>query len=775
MSDFCHLHCHTEYSLFEGCIRIEDLCSRAVEYKMPAVSITDSGNLFGGMKLYSKAREYGIKPIIGCEVNLAPEKVTDRDSFNYHLVLLAMDLHGYQNLVRLVSAGWMKGFYYKPRVDKDMLHTYSNGLIALSACMEGEVQYLLRTKGFDHALEAARQYASIFPDRFYLELEASGLKEQAEVNGRLMEMSEKTGLPMVATNDCRYLTPQDAEAYAALRCIQKNKRLDHHDLNSRELYFKSPEEMEKEFSHCPTALENVQKIIEQCGLDLEYPKRHLPKYTPSAEDTLDKELMALSEKGLEEKLANFPYEVDRDEYFTRLDKELKVICEQGESWYFLVVHDYVSWAKSRGIVVGPGRGFATGSMTAYALGITGVDPIRHRLYFEKFFNTKTGLKDIDVDFCHERRKEVFEYLREKYGQANAVYPSVFVASKARVVLRDVGQVMGFSLDQVEQITSLIPEKIGITVSKALEMEPALRNLMNDNEEMQRYLDICKRLDRLVRHVSIHAAGIVISNEKLQSYLPLYSDQNKAIVSQYDWDDLRRLGFVKFDFLGLKYLSLISRTLDLIKGNNKQIPNMENLSLDDTLTFDLLDGGLTEGVFQLESSGMRNALMDLTPTCFEDIIALHAIYRPAFLQNGMDKDFIKRKHGLVSVEYPHPDLEPILNETHGLIIYQEQLIEIAHTLAGYSLEEGDTLRRVLGKKEATTMAEQREKFIQKARDKGLDQLTAKHVFELMEKFAGYTFCKSHSVAYSMIAYQTAYLKAHYPEEFQRALSMVFNNQ
>jgi len=779
MSRFAHLHCHTEYSLYEGCIRIEELCSRAVEYKMPAVSITDSGNLFGAMKLYSRARQYGIKPIIGCEVNLVPGKVTDRDRFSYHLVLLAMDLRGYQNLVKLVSAGWTQGFYYKPRVDKKMLQTYSDGIIALSACLKGEVQYLLRAKGFDHGLEAARQYARIFPDRFYLELEAGGLEEQAEVNDRLMEMSEKTGLPLVAANDCRYLTPQDAEAHVVLKCIQENESLDLHDLNNldtRELYFKSPEEMEKEFTHCPKAMENVQKIVELCNLDLDFPKRHLPKYKPIVEDTLDKELIALSQKGLEKKLAGLPYAADRDKYFSRLDKELKTICEQGESWYFLVVHDYVAWAKSRVIAVGPGRGSAPGSITGYVLGITGVDPIRHRLHFEIFFNTKrAGMKDIVVDLCQERREEVFDYVRKKYGRDSVVYFSAFVFMKARRVLRSVGRVMGLSPEQVERIVSLIPEELHMTVSKALEMEPALYSIMNDHEEMHKYFDICKRLDGLVSHVSTHAAGIVISDEDLQDYLPLYRAKEKELVAQYDCNDLDGLGFARFDLLGLKYLSLISRTLDLIKARNKKAPDTDNLPLDDSRTFFLLGQGDTDGVFQMESDGIRQYLMEIKPEHLEDLTALLALYRPGPLESGMLSDFIKRRHGRSPAEYAHAEMEDILKETHGMIIYHEQVMEIAHKIAGYSLEDAEILRRDLIRRKPDVLIQQKEQFIKGATQKNVSLKTAGQIFDMMKQAAPYGYLKAHSIAYAMISYQTAYLKAHFPEEFQQAGDILFGKE
>ncbi|RQD65542.1 MAG: DNA polymerase III subunit alpha [Desulfonatronovibrio sp. MSAO_Bac4] len=768
---FTHLHCHTEYSLLDGAIRIEDLCSRAVDLGMPAVSITDHGNLFGALTFYLTAKKYGVKPIIGCEVYVAKDHQA-RDTLRHHLVLLAMNNTGYQNLVKIVTKGWLHGFYYKPRIDKEVLRNYSEGLIALSACLQGEVQHVMRRRGFDHALESAKHYADIFPDRFYLELEANGIKEQEDVNEKLIEMSEKTGLPLVATNDCHYLTAADVEAHDTLLCIQTNAKINDESrmrFDTGELYLKSPEEMEKEFSHCPMALESVESIINKCDIELEVGQNHFPRYEPSREKTLDEEFVTLAREGLEERIKTLSYEIDRDEYYKRLDEEVGIICDKGYPGYFLIVQDFINWAKDQGIPVGPGRGSAAGSLAAYALGITDLDPIKYTLLFERFLNVeRASMPDIDVDFCYDRREEVIHYVSEKYGHDSVAQITTFGTMKAKAVIRDVGRAMGISLAQVDKIAKLIPDELKMTLSKALEMEPDLRKMMEEDERIAKLIDIGKRLEGLVRHASTHAAGIVISDKAMEEYLPLYKGKKGEIVTQYDMKRVEKVGLIKFDFLGLKTLTVISDALELIKIGNKTVPDVNKLPLDDELTFKLLGQALTDGVFQLESSGMRGVLADLRPNCFEDIIALLALYRPGPLESGMVSDFIKRKHGQIPVEYPHPDLEPILNETYGVILYQEQVMKIAQVLAGYSLGDGDMLRRAMGKKEAAVMAQQRSKFLQGAAKNNVPEETAEYIFDLMEKFAGYGFNKSHSAAYALISYQTAYLKAHFPQEFMAAL-------
>ncbi len=772
MSYFTHLHCHTEYSLLDGAIRIDDLCSRAVDMGMPAAAITDHGNLFGALTFYLAARKFGLKPIIGCEVYVAHKDHTDREQLRYHLVLLAMNSAGYKNLIKIVTTGWLHGFYYKPRVDKKILKKYSQGLIALSACLQGEVQYVLRRKGFEKAIECARQYSEIFPGRFYLEIEANGIEEQEEVNDKLIEMSGKTTLPLVATNDCHYLSADDVEAHDTLLCIQTNSRISDESrmrFNTNELYFKSPEEMEKKFSHCPMALENVQDIVEKCNLELEVDRHHFPRYQPSREDSLEREFTILAREGLEKRIKGLPYPVEQKEYAQRLEEEIKIICDKGYHGYFLIVQDFINWAKAQDIPVGPGRGSAAGSLAAYALGITDLDPIKYNLLFERFLNVeRASMPDIDVDFCYDRREEVIRYVSEKYGHDSVAQITTFGTMKARAVIRDVGRAMGISLARVDRVAKMIPDALNMTIDKALEKEPDLRRAMDEDEIIAKLIDTGRRLEGLVRHASTHAAGIVISDRAMQEYLPLYKGKKGETVTQYDMKRVEKVGLIKFDFLGLKTLTVISETLKLIKADNKPQPDISRLPLDDLKTFDLLGQGLTDGVFQLESSGMRSVLTELKPNCFEEIIALLALYRPGPLESGMVSDFINRKHGRIPVEYIHPALEPILNETYGVILYQEQVMKIAQVLAGYSLGDGDMLRRAMGKKEAAVMAQQRSKFLQGARNNNIPEEAAQHIFNLMEKFAGYGFNKSHSAAYALISYQTAYLKAHYPHEFMAAL-------
>ncbi len=771
MSEFTHLHCHTEYSLLDGAIRLPDLCARAVDLGMPAAAITDHGNLFGALTFYLEAKKYGIKPIIGCEVYVAHDH-RSRDPLKYHLVLLAMNKQGYQNLTQIVTKGWLDGFYYKPRVDKEILQRHHEGLIALSACLQGEVQHALRHQGYNQAKSQALEYAHIFPGRFYLELEANGIQEQEEVNSYLLEMSQDTDLPVVATNDCHYLHAQDVEAHDILLCIQTNAKVQDKSrmrFDTDQLYYKPLEEMEKEFAHCPHALENVQDIVRKCNLELDTEQLHFPQYTPTRAATLEEEFIQLAREGLEQRFRELPYEVDQEQYRHRLEQELEIICSMGFPGYFLIVQDFINWAKSQDIPVGPGRGSAAGSLVAYSLRITNLDPIRYNLLFERFLNKeRASMPDIDVDFCFDQRERVIRYVAEKYGQDSVAQITTFGSMKAKAVVRDVGRAMGFSLSFIDKLAKLIPDDLKMTVDKAIEQEPDLRQMVEQDSDTAKLMDICRRLEGLVRHASTHAAGIVISDRSMQEHLPLYRGKKGEVVTQFDMKRVEKVGLIKFDFLGLKTLTVIKETLDLASKGGKDIPDMDRLSLDDPKTYELLSQGLTQGVFQLESSGMRNVLRDLQPASFEDIIAALALYRPGPLESGMVSDFIKRKHGQTQVQYPHPDLEPVLKETYGVILYQEQVMKIAQVLAGYSLGDGDILRRAMGKKEASVMAQQRSKFLQGAKNNGVPEETAEYIFDLVEKFAGYGFNKSHSAAYALISYQTAYLKAHYPQEFMAAL-------
>ena len=777
MSDFVHLHCHTEYSLLDGAIRIKDLCARTVELGLPAAAITDHGNLFGALNFYLTAREYGIKPIIGCEVYVAMTDRHDKSAKSasqagYHLILLAQNREGYHNLLQLVSAGNLEGFHYKPRVDKELLARWNPGLIALSACLKGEVPYKLRNQGFDAGLAAAREYAALFPDRFYLELQANGLEEQLELNDKLLELAGETGLQCVATNDCHYLGADDVEAHDLLLCIQTNACVDDERrmrFNTRELYYRPPSEMEAAFAHCPEIVGNTMEVAKRCNLELELGKHRFPLYEVPEGLTLEEEFRRLAEEGLKERTASFDYEIDEKVYQDRLQEELGIICSKGFPGYFLIVQDFINWAKRRGIPVGPGRGSAAGSLVAYSLKITNLDPIRYRLLFERFLNVeRESLPDIDVDFCYNRREEVIRYVTEKYGKDSVAQITTFGTMKARAVVRDVGRALGMSFAETDKIAKLIPEELKMTIDKALEQEPELKQRVADDPTVSRLIDTSRRLEGLARHASTHAAGIVISDRPMKEYLPLYRGKRGEVVTQYDMKKVEKVGLIKFDFLGLKTLTVIQDTLDLAAANDKDVPDLDSLPLDDEKTYALLARGQTDGVFQLESSGMRRVLMDLRPTCFEDIIALLALYRPGPLESGMVDDFIKRKHGLVDVRYDHPKLEPILNTTYGVILYQEQVMRIASDLASYSLGDGDILRRAMGKKDPAVMAEQRSKFMQGAQDNGIPGETAAHIFDLMEKFAGYGFNKSHSAAYALVSYQTAYLKAHFPTEFMAAL-------
>ncbi len=775
MSTFVHLHCHTEYSLLDGAIRLQDLCARAVDFGCGAAAVTDHGNLFAALPFYLEAKKHGIRPIIGCEVYVTEDMRDRTDKQRFHLVLLAQDRMGYHNLVKLVSAGFLEGFYYKPRVDKACLRRYAEGLIALSACLKGEVPWTMTHVGMDAGLEVARQYAAIFPGRFYLELQDNGLPEQEEANARLLEAAKVLRLPVVATNDCHYLERDDYEAHDALLCIGTGKTVDtpaRLRFSSNAFYYKSPEEMEAAFAAIPEALENAARIAALCQVELELGRHHFPVYTVPEGRSMEEEFHHLAREGLKDRLRQLPYAVDEQAYWARLDHELSVITAKGFAPYFLIVQDFINWAKSQGIPVGPGRGSAAGSLVAYALRITDLDPIRYRLYFERFLNAeRASLPDIDVDFCYNRRDEVIRYVTERYGADRVAQIVAFGTMKAKGVVRDVARVLGIPLKDADRIAKLIPDDLKMTLDKALEQEPALRTLVESDPTFAKLFHISRRLEGLARHPSQHAAGIVISREPMVEYLPLHTGKNGEVVTQFDMKKVEQVGLIKFDFLGLKTLTVIHDALRLVREGGGNPPDVETLPLDDAKTFELLCRGDTDGVFQLESEGMRRVLRSLKPSCFEDIIALLALYRPGPLESGMVEDFIDRKHGRKAIEYAYPELfprlHPILEETYGVILYQEQVMKIAAELANYSMGEGDILRRAMGKKNPEEMAKQRSRFLDGAKANGISEEAAAWVFDLMEKFAGYGFNKAHSAAYALISYQTAYLKAHFPAEFMAA--------
>jgi DNA-directed DNA polymerase III (polc) len=777
MSDFVHLHCHSEYSLLDGAIRIKDLCSRAKDLGMPAVALTDHGNMHGALVFRQKALDTGIKPIIGCEVYVAPGDRTQKNATSsrqaaYHLVLLAQNRQGYQNLIKLVSEGYLTGFHYKPRVDKDLLRQYSEGLIALSACLAGEVNRTLLTKGLDSGISMAREYAEIFPDRFYLELQENGIADQTRANQMLIQVAEETRLPLVATNDCHYLTQSDAEAHDILLCIGTQRTVldkDRMRMDTTELYFKTMEEMEAAFKDHPEAISNTLKIAEQCDVEIELGKHHFPVYELPEGMSIEAEFEQMAREGLKRRLELINYTVDEKAYWARLDYEIGVIKEMGFPAYFLIVQDFINWAKDQRIPVGPGRGSAAGSLVAWALKITNLDPIPYDLLFERFLNIeRISMPDIDVDFCERRRLEVVAYVAGKYGRDHVAQITTFGTMKAKAAVRDVGRALGMSFADTDRIAKLIPEEMKMTLDKALEKEPELMAMTVGNPQVEKLIDVSKRLEGLSRHASTHAAGIVISDKPMLDYLPLYKGKEGEIVTQYDMKFVEKVGLIKFDFLGLRTMTVVEDALDIIRRGGKTPPDLDSLALDDPATYEIFCSGDTDGIFQVESSGMRKYLRMLKPSCFEDIIAMLALYRPGPLGSGMVDEFIKRKQGQIPVTYPHPSLEETLKPTYGVIVYQEQVMSCARVIANYTLGGADLLRRAMGKKKAEEMAKERQKFMAGARENTIAEATAAEIFDLMEKFAEYGFNKSHSAAYALISYYTAYLKAHFPHEFMAAL-------
>jgi len=780
---FIHLHLHSQYSLLDGAIRFEELFALAKQYKMPAIALTDHGNMFGAIEFYRKAIKNGIKPIIGCEMYVAPKsrlekKTGDATEGFYHITLLARNKTGYYNLIRLVSLAHLEGFYYKPRIDKDLLRQYNEGLIALSGCLKGEIATLL-DKGDEHEAEkVAIDYSAIFDrDRFFLEVMENGVENQRVVNEKLYAMADKLSLPLVATNDCHYLRREDARAHEVLLCIQTGKTINDTDrmrFSTDQFYFRSPEEMKTLFAGREEPIANTMLIADQCNLELKFGEYHFPRFAVPPGESLDSYLENLAKEGLEKRLsemgmADGSVARDREEYLTRLGKELETIKSMGFSGYFLIVSDFINYAKKKGIPVGPGRGSAAGSLVAYSLGITDLDPLRYGLLFERFLNPeRINMPDVDVDFCMNGRDEVIRYVTEKYGNDNVAQIITFGKMQAKAVIRDVGRALDMPYNEVDRIAKLIPNTLNITLDQAQLQEPKLRELMESDERVRSLMTTAQSLEGLVRHASTHAAGVVISNKPLMEYIPLYRGQNGEIITQYAMSDVEKIGLIKFDFLGLKTLTVLDKAVEMINRNGDREIDIHRLDLGDKKTFELLASGATTGIFQLESSGMKELLIKLKPESFDDIIALVALHRPGPLGSGMVDDFIKRKHGNIPIHFEIPQMEEILRETYGVIVYQEQVMEIAGSLANFSLGDADVLRRAMGKKDPKEMEKQKENFLEGARSKGIDSQNAESVFDLMAKFAEYGFNKSHSAAYALIAYQTAYLKVHYRLEFMAAL-------
>ena len=769
---FVHLHNHTEYSLLDGASRISSLVQRAKELGMPAIAITDHGNMYGVIDFYKQAKKQGIKPIIGCEVYVAPRSRRERctvDGENYyHLILLAETDEGYHNLMELVSRGHTEGFYYKPRVDTEILKQFSKGLICLSACIAGEIPSWILKGDISKAEAVAQQYIDIFgKDNFFLEIQDHGLPEQKQANTLLINMSLKLGIGLVASNDSHYIYKKDAECHDVLLCIQMGKTVDDTSrmkFSTDEFYLKSYAEMAQLFGAYPEALANTCRIAERCNVTLEFGKLYLPEFPVPEGMTADGYLEQLCRDKLIKRYGEISVEVT-----TRLQYELSVICKMGFSGYFLIVWDFINYARSQDIPVGPGRGSAAGSIVAYLLSITNIDPLKYDLLFERFLNPeRVSMPDIDIDFCYVKRGKIIEYVSARYGADRVAQIITFGTMAAKGAIRDVGRALNISYGEVDRIAKMIPNELGITLHRAIEVNSELKNAYESEVVVTKLLDLAMAVEGLPRHASTHAAGLVISQKPLTHYVPLQNSAEGFLTTQYDKDKVEEIGLLKMDLLGLRTLTVIGDAIKLIKENRNITIDIDDIPLDDAKVCEMLCHGDTAGVFQLESSGITTLVKELKPECFADLIPLVALYRPGPLGSGMVADFVAGRHGKRLVTYVHPLLEPILNETFGVILYQEQVMKIASVLGGFSLGQADMLRRAMGKKKHDVLNAQRANFMQGASLKDIDSKLAGEIFDLMAHFAGYGFNKSHSAAYALVAYQTAYLKANFPQEFMAAL-------
>ena len=769
---FCHLHTHTEYSLLDGEASIKKLVARVKELGMDSCAITDHGSMYGVVDFYREAKSQGIHPVIGCEVYMAPrsrfDKVHDIDNKTSHLILLAENQKGYKNLIKLVSAGYIDGFYYKPRIDFEMLKEHSEGIIALSACIAGEVPKALLRGDYDEAKKIALKYAEVLgKDNYFLEIQDHGLSEQKRIIPDMLRLSEETGIGLVATNDIHYLKKEDAKYQDVLMCIQMEKKVDDPDrmkFETEEFYIKSPEEMTSLFEYVPQAIENTEKIAKRCNVDFDFGTRHLPAYAvPDGKDAFEY-LRELCQSGLEKR-----YLPVSDELQKRLDYELGVIKSMGFVDYFLIVWDFIHFAKNNGVMVGPGRGSAAGSIVAYSLGITTVDPIKYGLIFERFLNPeRVSMPDIDTDFCYEKRQQVLDYIINRYGQEKVAQIITFGTLQARAAVRDVGRALEMPYSMVDNVAKLIPRDLGITLERALEASNELRSLYENDANIKRLIDLAQSVEGMPRNSGTHAAGVVIAPDDLKKYVPLQLSNENFITTEYDKDKIESLGLLKMDLLGLRTLTVIGDAIKFIYETTGDKLDIDKIPLDDEATCSMLRKGDTQGVFQLESGGMTKLVMDLGPESFEDLIPLVALYRPGPLGTGMVEDFIAGRHGEKTAEMLHPLLEPVLKDTFGVILYQEQVMQITSVLAGFSLGQADILRRAMGKKKAKELDSMREAFIDGAQQKhGISPQLSSEIFALLQHFAGYGFNKSHSAAYALVAYQTAYLKAHWPAEFMAA--------
>ncbi len=773
-SGFVHLHNHTQYSLLDGASRIDDLVVTAKKFNMPAMGITDHGNMFGAIEFYRKTTAAGIKPIIGMEAYVAGtsrfdhKRVPGYPDGGFHLVLLVKNQTGYKNLMKLSSAAYLEGFYHRPRIDREILKQYRSGLVALSACRKGELQYRLARGEHDKAEEAVRFYSELFQDDFYVELQDHGMPFEKEMISQLVAVAEKYDLPLVATNDCHYINREDAEAHDALLCIQTGKLISDTDrmkYETDQIYFKSPEEMEKIFADFPSAIENTVKIAEKCNLEIEMGKLLLPAFPiPDKTKTPDEYLAELARKGLQEQYPKITSEIEN-----RLNYELDIIRQLGYAGYFLIVMDFIEYARANDIPVGPGRGSAAGSIVSYCLGITKVDPIRYELLFERFLNPeRISMPDIDIDFSDRGRDRIIDYVVNKYGRENVTQIITFGTMAARGVVRDVGRVLAMPYAEVDKIAKMIPAVPDMTLDRALRHSPELKSLVESDERVNKLIQLSRTLEGLTRHASTHAAGVVIAPANLTDFVPLFQSTRDEVTTQYDMKQVEAIGLLKMDFLGLRTLTVIDDAVKMIKTGKGAEIEPDNLDLKDEEVYKIFGAGQTIGVFQFESGGMREYLRKLKPTCLTDLVAMNALYRPGPLDSGMIDIYINRKHGKEKVAYEHPMLEKILKDTYGVIVFQEQVLKIANKLAGYSLGQADLLRKAMGKKDARIMAEQKKGFIEGAVRQKVQEKTAERIFDLIETFARYGFNRAHSTCYALLAYQTAWLKVHYPHEFMAAL-------
>jgi DNA polymerase-3 subunit alpha len=787
---FVHLHLHTQYSLLDGAIKHAPLFEQVRALRMPAVAMTDHGNLFGSVEFYEKAVDAGVKPILGCEVYLASgsrfdKERRERDEHGFdainHLLLLAMNEAGYRNLMYLVSKGYLEGFYYRPRIDMALLRQRSEGLIATSGCLSSMVSRAVLAGDRDRAWKLAEEFAAIFPGRYYLELQRHGIRDQETVNAELVAMSRDLRLPLVATNDAHYLHAHDHEPHEALLCIGTGTTLDDPNrfrFDGGGFYLKSADEMAEVFADHPEALAATLEIAERCNVEIPMGSYHLPEFQVPAGSTREQVLEREAWVGLRRRLGLAPDEplpAARTGYEARMRHELDVISKMGFAGYFLIVADFIDYARKHDVPVGPGRGSSAGSLVAYSLGITGVDPIEYDIIFERFLNPeRISMPDIDVDFCMRGRDQVIRYVEERYngeGDDGRRVAQIITFGKlqARAAIRDVGRVLGMAYGDVDRIAKLVPETLGITLAEALAQSPDMRARADADGQVKRLLEVAQKLEGLTRHASTHAAGVVIGNRPLIDVVPLYRDPKSGdVVTQIDWKAVDKIGLIKFDFLGLKTLTVIADTERRIRESGRPDFAIDAAPLDDDAAFELLCRGDTIGVFQIESQGMTELTVKLRPRHFKELIPIVALYRPGPLNSGMVEDYISRKHGLTKVEYLHPDIEELTRETLGVIVYQDQVLQIANQMAGYSLGEADLLRRAMGKKIPEEMEKQRERFCSGCRERGIDAGTATKVFNLMAEFAGYGFPKAHSTAYALITYQTAWLKANHPREFLAAL-------